>query len=87
MTGLEVFVVIALPVLLVLKMLQKPRPSKFRQGLWAYSVRKRGLSMDEALREAYVLGYVDTPPEGCLCRMGPQPPDEPSCRLHAGGLR
>lgn len=34
---------------------EKPRPSSFRLSLWAESVRKRGLSEDEALREYALL--------------------------------
>jgi len=47
---------------LVTAQAQPKQPSRFRRALWAQSVRKRGLTEDAALREAYILGYVKTPP-------------------------
>jgi hypothetical protein len=46
----------------VVKLRQPLRPNRFHQALWADSVRKRGLSTEEAMREAYVLGYTKEKP-------------------------
>ena len=48
--------------LAILRLREGPRPSRFHQALWAESVRKRGLSEEEAMKEAYVLGYVKDKP-------------------------
>lgn len=53
---------ILLCTMAVVRLREEPRPSRFRRALWAESVRKRGLSMEEAEREAYVLGYIKEPP-------------------------
>ncbi|MFI6681859.1 hypothetical protein [Kribbella sp. NPDC050470] len=56
-------VMVAVMTMLALQNLrEKPRPSRFRMALWAESVRRRGLTEEEAMREAWVLGYIDTPP-------------------------
>jgi hypothetical protein len=44
----------------VVKLRQPPLPSRFRQALWAESVRKRGLSTEEAMKE-YKLLWPDRP--------------------------
>lgn len=38
---------------------EKPRPSSFRLSLWAESARRRGLTEEEALKEARLLGWID----------------------------
>lgn len=66
MTGWEIVMLIVMLAVMTMLAIQnrreKPRVSSFRLSLWAASVRRRGLSEEEALREAWVLGYVDGPP-------------------------
>lgn len=57
-----VFIIVMLSAIIIGNIFESitngPRPSRFHQSLWAESVRERGLSQDEAIKEAKVLGYI-----------------------------
>lgn len=60
---MELLLFILIVVLVVVKAVvpHKRQMPRFHQALWAESVRQRGLSWEEAEKEAIVLGLIDAP--------------------------